>query len=84
MSKERECEPLRVAWASSDFFHANVNRHVLQAARRLVQLDERQIAAVETRIELDLRIGYAFTRFISLTLQPLGGPLEKKVMSYGW
>lgn len=57
--------------------------HVLEAARRLVTLDERQVNAVDARIELDLRIGYAFTRFLTTTLRPLGGALEDKVLSYG-
>lgn len=34
------------------------------------------------RIELDLRIGAAFTRFQTLSLQNIPG-LEKKVLSYG-
>lgn len=58
-------------------------RHVLSAARRLVELDEKQVNAVSARIELDLRIGYAFTRFITNTLKHLGGPLADLVLSYG-
>jgi hypothetical protein len=57
--------------------------HVLLAARRLVDLDDRQVNAVATRIELDLRIGYAFTRFITGSLRTLRGPMEKMVISYG-
>ncbi|CAI4211807.1 unnamed protein product [Parascedosporium putredinis] len=63
---------------------SNIERaHVLSAARHLVMLDERQVHAVEARIELDLRIGFAFTRFITNSLRALGGPLEDKVLSYG-
>ncbi|KJZ71797.1 hypothetical protein HIM_08817 [Hirsutella minnesotensis 3608] len=63
---------------------SNVERaHVLSAARRLVNLDEKQVNAVSARIELDLRIGYAFTRFMTIGLRPLGGPLENLVLSYG-
>ena len=40
-------------------------------------------SAVSARIELDLRIGAAFTRLQTLTLQRLGGPLSNLVMSYG-
>ena len=46
-------------------------------------LDERQVNAVAARIELDLRIGYAFTRFLSNNLKTLGGPLSNLVISYG-
>jgi DNA topoisomerase-3 len=59
------------------------DRHILSAARRLVALDEKQVDAVSARIELDLRIGYAFTRFLTLNLRPLGGPLSQLTLSYG-
>ncbi|KAK4043204.1 DNA topoisomerase [Parachaetomium inaequale] len=63
---------------------SNVERaHILSAARRLIALDDRQVDAVSARIELDLRIGYAFTRFLTLNLRPLGGPLSKLTLSYG-
>ncbi|KAM3068791.1 DNA topoisomerase [Clarireedia jacksonii] len=57
--------------------------HVLRAARNPVDLDQRQVDAVAARIELDLRIGYAFTRFQTTNLRRLGGPLEKAMISYG-
>ncbi|KAB8297152.1 hypothetical protein EYC80_002533 [Monilinia laxa] len=63
---------------------SNIERaHVIQAAKRPVNLDQRQIDAVAARIELDLRIGFAFTRFQTNNLRKLGGPLEKAMMSYG-
>ncbi|KAL6925089.1 hypothetical protein ACHAPO_002041 [Fusarium lateritium] len=63
---------------------SNIERaHVISAARNLTTLDERQVNAVATRIELDLRIGYAFTRFLTNNLRQLGGPLEKMTLSYG-
>ncbi|KAK4106616.1 prokaryotic type I DNA topoisomerase [Parathielavia hyrcaniae] len=63
---------------------SNVERaHILTAARRLVALDDKQVDAVSARIELDLRIGYAFTRFLTLNLRPLGGPLSQLTLSYG-
>ncbi|KAF5027231.1 hypothetical protein F66182_647 [Fusarium sp. NRRL 66182] len=63
---------------------SNVERaHVLSAARNLSTLDEKQVNAVATRIELDLRIGYAFTRFLTNNLRTLGGPMEKLTLSYG-
>ena len=53
-------------------------------------LDDRQVNAVAARIELDLRLGAAFTRFTSLTLQSLGPPLggtgdngKSQPISYG-
>jgi DNA topoisomerase III len=62
----------------------NVARHVIQAARSPVNLDDRQVNAVAARIELDLRIGYAFTRLQTNSLKPLGGPLKGITISYGW
>lgn len=47
-----------------------------------IDIDELQASAVAARIELDLRIGAAFTRFQTLSLQNIPG-LEKKVLSYG-
>ncbi|KAK2630158.1 hypothetical protein QTJ16_000978 [Diplocarpon rosae] len=69
---------------------SNIERvHVLRAARNPIDLDERQVSAVATRIELDLRIGYIFTRWLTNSLRPLGGPLavneegKRRVISYG-
>lgn len=56
---------------------------MIQAAHRLTELDEKQVDAVSTRIELDLRIGYAFTRFMTNSLRPLGGPMGELTLSYG-
>ncbi|KAF7718430.1 DNA topoisomerase, type IA [Penicillium ucsense] len=57
--------------------------HVLQAARAPVELDEFQANAVAARIELDLRIGAAFTRLQTLQLQAVAAILKEKVISYG-
>ncbi|KAL4763919.1 DNA topoisomerase 3 [Aspergillus foveolatus] len=57
--------------------------HVLNAARSLIELDERQANAVAARIELDLRIGAAFTRLLTLQLQNLHATLTQKIISYG-
>lgn len=57
--------------------------HVLNAARRLADLDNKMVNAVAARIELDLRIGYAFTRFMTNSLRPLGGPMDGLTLSYG-
>ncbi|RPB23731.1 DNA topoisomerase [Terfezia boudieri ATCC MYA-4762] len=61
----------------------NIERaHVIEAAMNPVDIDELQASAVAARIELDLRIGAAFTRFQTLSLQNIPG-LEKRVLSYG-
>jgi DNA topoisomerase-3 len=60
-----------------------IYRHILSAARRLVDLDENQVDAVCTRSELDIRTGFAFTRFLTNNLRPLGGPLSDLMISYG-
>lgn len=46
-------------------------------------MDDKQVEAVDARLELDLRIGYAFTRFLTNNLRGLGGPLAQMVLSYG-
>jgi DNA topoisomerase-3 len=62
---------------------SNIERsHILRAAQRPVPLDDRQAAAVAARIELDLRIGAAFTRWQTLSLKGISG-LEDRVISYG-
>lgn len=56
---------------------------MVQAARAPIDLDERQANAVAARIELDLRIGAAFTRLQTLQLQPLSEKLQNQTLSYG-
>ena len=56
---------------------------MVRAAQNPINLDERQVNAVAARVELDLRIGYAFSRFSTLTLQTMGGDLADKTISYG-
>ena len=58
-------------------------RHVINAAQHPIELDDRQVNAVTARIELDLRIGAAFTRLQTLQLQTLGAALEDRILSYG-
>ncbi|RAL10390.1 DNA topoisomerase 3 [Aspergillus homomorphus CBS 101889] len=57
--------------------------HVLNAARTLIEIDDLQANAVAARIELDLRIGAAFTRLLTLQLKPLSSALEDTIVSYG-
>ena len=59
-------------------------REVFQAINNLQLLDYKQADAVRARIELDLRIGAAFTRFQTLTFCPqFPAELEGRVVSYG-
>jgi DNA topoisomerase III len=60
-------------------------RHVVQASQNPIQLDEAQAQAVAARIELDLRLGAAFTRMQTLALQNLipNQGENAKVISYG-
>jgi DNA topoisomerase-3 len=61
-----------------------VPSHVIQAAHNPVDLDENQANAVSARIEIDLRIGAAFTRCLTLNLKPMILPVQElKVVSYG-
>lgn len=78
--KERKCHPrLRFRNAPS-----NMNsRHIVRAAQNPIDLDDRQVTAVSARIEIDLRLGAAFTRYQTLTLQNMGGDLAEKLISYG-
>lgn len=46
-------------------------------------MDERQVNAVAARIELDLRIGAAFTRLQTLELQNLSQRMKDQIVSYG-
>lgn len=66
-------------------FHAYTYQIVSNAARNPIDLDERQANAVAARIELDLRLGAAFTRLQTLSLRPMVQHLaqENKVISYG-
>ena len=61
----------------------NPASHVVQAANSPIDLDECQVNAVAARIELDLRIGAAFTRLQSLELQRLSEHLQNQIISYG-
>ena len=53
------------------------------AARNPIALDMLSAAAVDLRIELDLRTGAAITRLQTMALQGAFPELDKKVISYG-
>ncbi|KAF2824637.1 DNA topoisomerase 3-beta [Ophiobolus disseminans] len=66
---------------------SNIERaHVIQASQHPIRLDEAQANAVAARMELDLRLGAAFTRMQTMALQnmiPTQGDERGKVISYG-
>ncbi|KAF8893540.1 prokaryotic type I DNA topoisomerase, partial [Infundibulicybe gibba] len=66
-------------------FSAIIAQQIHHAAQHPVELDRAQAAAVEARIILDLKVGAAFTRMQTLTLQAQLGELDKDhgVISYG-
>ncbi|CAG8656060.1 42832_t:CDS:10 [Gigaspora margarita] len=64
-------------------FSAIISQQIRHAWQSPVELDYRQANAVDARAELDLRIGAAFSRFQTLSLQNLFSELHNKVISYG-
>ncbi|KCV73336.1 hypothetical protein H696_00875 [Fonticula alba] len=64
-------------------FSSIIPRDIHAAMRQLRSLDRRLADAVETRTELDLRIGAAFTRLQSITLQSRFPTAISGVVSYG-
>jgi DNA topoisomerase-3 len=60
--------------------------HIVQSCQNPIRLDDAQANAVAARIELDLRLGAAFTRLQTLSLQNMisrPGEDKKKIISYG-
>ncbi|KAK9321347.1 DNA topoisomerase [Lipomyces orientalis] len=57
--------------------------HIRWAAQHPRQIDERLSDAVDARIEIDLRLGAAFTRFQTLSLKDSARKLESALISYG-
>ncbi|TFK67367.1 prokaryotic type I DNA topoisomerase [Pluteus cervinus] len=64
-------------------FSAIIAQQIHNAAQHPVELDRAQAEAVEARILLDLRIGAAFTRLQTLTLQQRIPQEDRSVISYG-
>ena len=63
-------------------FSALIPRDIIHALANLVQPDQKQSEAVLARSEIDLRLGAAFTRLQTLTLQNKFDGLES-ILSYG-
>jgi DNA topoisomerase-3 len=59
-------------------------RQIHNAAQHPVELDQAQADAVEARIILDLRIGAAFTRMQTKTLQDAIAQVDGSIISYGF
>ncbi|KAG0149961.1 hypothetical protein CROQUDRAFT_58679, partial [Cronartium quercuum f. sp. fusiforme G11] len=64
-------------------FSAIIPTQIHNACRNAGELDMKQAHAVETRMELDLRIGAALTRYQTLSLQPRFHQLAEMLISYG-
>ncbi|CAK9780934.1 unnamed protein product [Cutaneotrichosporon oleaginosum] len=65
-------------------FSAIIDAQIHNACRQADDLDMRMVNAVAVRQVLDLRIGAAFTRLMTMTLQTrIPESFEKKVVSYG-
>ena len=65
-------------------FSAVIQREIDRALGNLVEVDVRQSEAVNARTEIDLRLGAAFTRWLTLHLRSRFGDFnEKNVVSFG-
>ncbi|KAJ2253651.1 DNA topoisomerase 3-alpha [Coemansia sp. RSA 455] len=64
-------------------FSSVLPQEIHNAMQNPRDLDMRQVAAVEARTELDLRIGSALTRFQTLRLSSRFNSLHDKLISYG-
>lgn len=61
----------------------NLSSQIHLACRQAGELDMQQADAVSARMALDLRIGAAFTRLTTLTLQARVPELQSSMISYG-
>ena len=64
-------------------FSTVLPQEIYNALRSLGRIDMRLVDAVEARMELDLRVGAAFTRFQTFRLQKRFDGLQGQVISYG-
>jgi len=79
----RGANPRLQVWRAR--FSSLVPAEIHRACEALIQPDPHASAAVDTRMELDLRIGAAFTRFQTTRLRSLLAPndSQQQVISYG-
>ncbi|KAG5455593.1 MAG: DNA topoisomerase, partial [Olpidium bornovanus] len=78
-------------WTDCDREGENIGAEIAEVCRAAnpridvnpVDLNWREAEAVDARIELDLRIGAAFTRFQTLTFQRRFRELKDRIISYG-
>lgn len=66
----------------AQFSHLEKN-HIIRAVHNPIKLDMNSVRAVECRIEIDLRCGLSFTRFLTDLYKAKSLIGEKAVVSYG-
>lgn len=80
-------EICRGANSRLDIYRARYSAVTQSELRRsmsnLQRLDQKQVAAVEARTELDLRSGAIFTRYQTLRLRNEFPSVSKEIISYG-
>ncbi|KAI8081194.1 DNA topoisomerase [Thamnidium elegans] len=77
----RSVKPNITVWRAR--FSSMLPPAIHNAARNHIELDMKQVEAVRTRSELDLRIGAAYTRLQTMQLKGFFTMDQKKIVSYG-